>query len=59
MNSQARERLGYTSNILSAYMQGIISGIKKINLLLRQNNNSNNRNWIVNSMLAQAIIATP
>lgn len=42
MNSQTKERFGYTSNILSSYTHGIISGIKKLNLFLPKNNNSNN-----------------
>lgn len=42
MNSQTKERFGYTSNILSSYTHGIMSGIKKLNLFLPKNNNSNN-----------------
>ena len=45
MNNQAKERLGYTSNILSSYTHGTISGIKKLNLFLPKNCiNNNNRN---------------
>lgn len=60
MNSQTKERLGYTSNILSSYKHGTISGIKRLNLFLPKNNNSNNNSsWITNSMLVQAIIVNP
>ena len=60
MNNQTKERFGYTSNILSSYIQGTISGIKKLNLFLPKNNNSNNnRNGTPNNKLAQAIIVNP
>lgn len=42
MNSQIKERFGYTSNILSSYTHGTISGIKKLNMFLPKNTNSNN-----------------
>lgn len=42
MNSQTNERFGYTSNMLSSYTHGKISGIKKLNLFFPKNNNKNN-----------------
>lgn len=42
-NNQTKERLGYTSNKLSAYTAGIMSGMKKTNLRLLQNNNSSTK----------------